>query len=383
MGPRPLALVLVTLATFTDIVAYSICVPVLPDFAHRLGASPTVIGLLFASFGVTLLAVSAPMGAVSDRVGRKGPLAVGMLILAGATVLFARADSLGWLFAARMLQGAADAVTWVVGFALIADRYRPDERGRVMGYVMSGTSLGIMLGPSIGGWLYEAGGVALPFECTAALALVCAVGFAVMPSGMRATATASPSVWTVARVPTVALCAVAVVATGATIAMLEPVLPMFFTRSLGFTPSQIGWLFGGAAVSSIVMPFVWGPLTDRWGGRRLTFLGLALTAAWLPVMATASSFKTAMFLMIVQWIAIGLIVTPSLAYMAETTSSIGGDVYGVGYGIYNTAWGVGILGGPALGGWLFERSSFGSLTIGWALTLLLVTLGLSRVQFQR
>src|SRR5262252_3656304 len=121
MGSRSVALVLVTLATFTDIVVYSICVPVLPDFAHRLGASPTVIGLLFASFGATLLAVSVPMGAMSDRIGRKGPLAAGMLVLAGATVLFARADSLGWLFAARMIQGAADGVTWVVGFALIAD----------------------------------------------------------------------------------------------------------------------------------------------------------------------------------------------------------------------------------------------------------------------
>jgi MFS family permease len=184
-------------------------------------------------------------------------------------------------------------------------------------------------------------------------------------------------------VPAVAICAAAVVATSATIAMLEPVLPMFFTRRLGFTPSQIGWLFGGAAVSSFVMPFVWGPLTDKWGGRRLTYLGLALTAAWLPVMATTASFGTAMALMIVQWIAIGLIVTPSLAYMAETTSFIDADVYGVGYGIYNTAWGVGILGGPALGGWLFERLDFGTLTLGWALALLLVTLSLSRVQSQR
>src|SRR5262245_35153871 len=176
MPSRRAAVVLVTLATFTDIVAYSICVPVLPDFAHRLGASATTIGLLFGSFGVTLLAVSVPMGAVSDRIGRKTPLVIGMIGLAGATILFARADSLTWLFVARMLQGAADGVTWVVGFALIADLYPPEERGRVMGYVMSGTSFGIMVGPSIGGWLYDAGGVALPFEVAAALALICGVG---------------------------------------------------------------------------------------------------------------------------------------------------------------------------------------------------------------
>src|SRR5436190_220852 len=175
LNSRAVAVVIVTCATFTDIVAYSIAVPVLPDLSRRLGATPTTIGLLFGSFGVTLLAVSVPMGAVSDRVGRRLPLVGGMIALAAASALFAIAQTLPWLFAARMVQGAADGVTWVVGFALIADLYGPEERGRVMGYVMSGTSLGIMVGPSIGGWLYDAGGVALPFQVAAGLALVCAL----------------------------------------------------------------------------------------------------------------------------------------------------------------------------------------------------------------
>src|SRR5437667_9977194 len=130
---RALAVALVTFATFTDIVAYSIAIPVLPALSRRLGASPTTIGLLFASFGVTLLTVSIPMGAVSDRMGRKAPLVGGMLALAAATLLFAYSEGLPWLFAARLVQGAADAVTWVVGFAMHHDRYGPDERGRMSG----------------------------------------------------------------------------------------------------------------------------------------------------------------------------------------------------------------------------------------------------------
>jgi MFS family permease len=300
--------------------------------------------------------------------------------LAGATLLFAYAQTLPALFAARLVQGAADGVTWVVGFALIADLYGPAERGRVMGYVMSGTSFGIMVGPSIGGWLYEAGGVALPFEFAAALALACALGFVVWRPGPSANQSSPVSIWSVARTPAVALCGVAVIALAGTIAMLEPVLPMFFTRRLGFSPSQIGWLFGGAAVSSIVMPFVWGPLTDRVGGRRLTYLGLGATALWLPVLASATSFDNSLLFMIVQWIAIGLAVTPSLAYMAETTAFAGGDAYGVAYGIYNTAWGIGLLGGPAAGGWLFEHLGFRPFAVAWALTLLAVTLALNRVR---
>src|SRR3954454_8473756 len=174
---RAVAVGIVTCATFTDILAYSIAVPVLPDLSRRLGASPTMIGLLFASFGVTLLTVSIPMGAVSDRTGRKLPMVGGMLALAAATLLFAYSDGLPWLFAARLVQGAADAVTWVVGFALIADRFGPEERGRVSGIVMSGTSGAVMVGPTIGGWLYELGGIRAPFLAVAALATVSAAGF--------------------------------------------------------------------------------------------------------------------------------------------------------------------------------------------------------------
>src|ERR1700674_2563074 len=102
---RAFTVALVMLATFTDIVAYSVAVPVLPDLSRRLGASPTMIGLLFASFGVTLLIVSMPMGAISDRIGRRAPMVGGLLALAVATLLFAFSASLPLLFAARLVQG--------------------------------------------------------------------------------------------------------------------------------------------------------------------------------------------------------------------------------------------------------------------------------------
>jgi multidrug resistance protein len=391
---RAVAVALVTFATFIDLIAYSVCVPVLPDFARRLGASPTMIGLLFASFGLTLVAVSVPMGAVSDRVGRRLPLVAGMLALSASTALFAVARSLPLLFVARLIQGAADGVTWVVGFALLADLYGPAERGRVMGYVMSGTSVGILIGPSIGGWLYEMGGVELPFAFVAGLALVSAVLFAFShpapahpapshaapshpaPSHLR---TPAPSIWSLLQVPVVAVCTAFVVIIGATLAMLEPVLPLFFNRRLGLSPSEIGLLFGAAAVVSIVMPMVYGPLASRWGGRPLIILGLILTAAWLPMLPTATSLTSALVLIVVQWMAIALVITPSLAYMAEVTAATGAEAYGLGYGLYNTAWAIGLLGGPALGGFLFDHAGFRLLTLLWAPTVVIVTVLLARI----
>lgn len=377
---RSTAVALVTLATFIDIVAYSVCVPVLPDLARRFGASPAVIGLLFASFGVTLLVMAVPMGAMSDRVGRKWPLVGGMVALAGATTIFAGANSLPLLFAARMVQGAADGVTWAVGFALVADLYGPEDRGRVMGYVMSGTSVAVVFGPSLGGWLYEAGGIWLPFALVSVVSILCAAGFLVIRPDVAARASSSASIWTMVRVPPVAVCCALVTLVGSTMAMLEPVLPIFFNRQLGLGPSRIGWLFGGAAVASALVPFIGGPMTDRWGGRRVTPVALLAAAAWLPMMATATSFRAALALMVVQWLLLSLVVTPSLAYMADVTAFIGGDTYGLGYGLYNAAWAVGILAGPALGGWLFDRFGLAPLVAGWSLTVIVATMLLTRVR---
>src|SRR5262245_29640058 len=223
---RGLAVALVTLATFTDIAAYSIAIPVLPDLSRRLGASPTMIGLLFASFGVTLLTLSIPMGAVSDRIGRKGPFVGGLVALAAATVLFGFATSLPWLFAARLVQGAADAITWVVGFALIADLYEPNERGRVSGIVMTGTSVAVMIGPTFGGWLYEAGGIRMPFLAVAALATLATVLVAALDFPDHQAPSEPVPLAMVVRVPAIAACALAVVGISATITMLEPILAL-------------------------------------------------------------------------------------------------------------------------------------------------------------
>ena len=368
---RAVTVALVTFATFTDIVAYSVAVPVLPALSRTLGASPTMIGLLFASFGVTLLTLSMPMGHVSDRVGRKAPLVGGMLALAASTVLFAYADSLPWLFAARLVQGGADAVTWVVGFALIADRYGPDERGRVSGIVMSGTSAAIMVGPTIGGWLYEIGGLRAPFLTVAALAAVSAVGFLWLDIPIEHTDIEAVPVRVVLRSRAVASCAAVVVAISATISMLEPVLPLHLTATLGIGPARIGLIFGsGAAASSILHP-IYGRLADRWGGRRMMLTGLPLVACVLPLLAVAGSYASTIACFVLITTTVALVITPSLTFMAEAVSASGAGSFGVGYGLYNMAWGAGLLTGPAIAGFVYERQGFTRLTLVWAFVLLL------------
>ena len=376
---RAFVLSLVTYATFTDIVAYAIAAPVLPDLSRKLGASPTTIGLLFSSFGVTLLCVSIPMGTVSDRVGRRRPLVGGLIVLSAATLLFAAADGLPWLFTSRLLQGAADAITWVVGLALLADVYEPAERGRATGIVMSGTGFGFMIGPSLGGWLYELGGMRLPFVTVAVMAGVGAMAFARLDLPSRQVRDERVTVRAIVRAPAVVACAAAVVSGAATISMLEPVVALQLA-SLGIKPGRIGIVFGVAAAASMILHPIYGRLADRWGARRLTMWGLVLTAAMLPLLGRVWSFESAIGLYVAEAAAMALMVTPSLAYMAEATSSSGIGSFGVTYGVYNVAWGVGLLGGPAAGGFLFERMGFARLALWWAPPMIVATLLLGRIK---
>ena len=377
---RRTAAVLATLAAFTDILAYSIAVPVLPDLSRRVGASPTMIGFLFAAFGVTLIATSVPMGALSDRLGRRVPLIVGAAALTGSTLLFAFATTLPWLFVARLVQGAADAVTWVVGMALIADLYEAEERGRVMGLFMAGTTIGFILGPSLGGWLYEMGGPRLPFLAVAALSALCTLGFMWMKAPKAREFGEYATLRQLLRVRAVAICAVAVTLGGSTLAMLEPTLALYLAEHVGLGPYRIGLVFGSGAVMAAVLHPIVGRIADRKGGRWMMHAGLIGMALLLPALSRIHSFRQALAIDVVFTVAVAGMITPSLTYMADATSRAGVKSFGVAYGAYNVAWAIGLLAGPSIGGAAYERFGFQALTWTWAACLLPLTIMVARAQ---
>ena len=112
----------------------------------------------------------------------------------------------------------------------------------------------------------------------------------------------------------------------------------------------------------------------------MMLLGLTLSAFALVLFGQTWSFRSTMVLQTLMAASMAMMITPSLAYMADATSQQAVGSFGVAYGLYNMAWGAGLLGGPALGGFLFERMGFGRLAFLWAPALLLITLMLARIQ---
>lgn len=146
--------------------------PVLTLYAHGFPeATPITVGLALGIYGLTQAMMQLPFGIVSDRVGRKPIIVLGMLVFAGGSLLAASAGGVNWLIAGRALQGAG-AVGAVIN-ALLADQTRESERTKAMLVLGVGIGasfiLGFILGPLIDIWI----GVPGIFVLTACMALVC------------------------------------------------------------------------------------------------------------------------------------------------------------------------------------------------------------------
>src|SRR3954466_14559836 len=145
---RPLLIIFLTI--FVNLVGFGIIIPLLPFYAETFGASPLVIGLLFAVFSICQLAAAPALGDISDRYGRRPVL---ILSLAGTVVSFvmlALAHSLAMLFAARIVDGLSGG-NITTARAYIGDIATDENRARLFGMLGAAFGLGFIIGPGLGG----------------------------------------------------------------------------------------------------------------------------------------------------------------------------------------------------------------------------------------
>jgi MFS family permease len=159
--------------------------PVFAAFArHLAGATPYKIGVALGIYGLSQGALQIPFGALSDRIGRKAMIVIGLTVFGVGSAVAARAGSIDGMIVGRLLQGGG-AIGSVV-LALIADLTAEKNRTKAMALV--GMTIGfsflvaIVTGPAIAGWI----GVAGIFWLMAALALAgIAITALVVPTAPR------------------------------------------------------------------------------------------------------------------------------------------------------------------------------------------------------
>ncbi|MFQ5871352.1 MAG: MFS transporter [Candidatus Geothermarchaeales archaeon] len=164
MRNSPLFVIILTV--FVDLIGFGIIIPLLPFYAQDLGASPTTLGLLVASFSLMQFIFAPVLGRLSDRFGRRPIILLSLLGSTTGHLIFALADSLPLLFLSRITAGIA-AANLSVAQAYIADTTPPKERARGMGFIGASFGVGFIIGPVIGGSLSVYGFSAPGFAASA------------------------------------------------------------------------------------------------------------------------------------------------------------------------------------------------------------------------
>src|SRR3954465_1815889 len=145
---RPLTIFFLTI--FVNLVGFGIIIPLLPFYALTFGASPLVIGLLFASFSLCQLIASPLLGELSDRWGRRPVLIFSLIGTVVSFVMLALAHSLAMLFAARIVDGLSGG-NITTARAYIGDIATDENRARLFGMLGAAFGLGFIIGPGLGG----------------------------------------------------------------------------------------------------------------------------------------------------------------------------------------------------------------------------------------
>lgn len=349
-------IVVVGYALFMDYLIYGAVLPLMAYTpAHVSGARE--LGLLSGAYAVGVLGATPFYGWLGDRVGCRQPLIQGVLLSAVATLLFALAPNFPMLIVARLAQGAAAAATWTAGLALVAEHYA-GRRVEFMGYALMGSTGGSVLGPLLGGWLFEAGGYVLPFIVLLVLiAIDAAMRILLLPSG-NANAAHGPGALAILRDRSVAVPALAVVLAAAGWGILEPLLPSHLSQSGSIGPAEIGLLF---TISTIVYglsaPFVsW--VATRYGVRAAATAGTCMMAVFLPTLSLSDSFIPILATLCLVSVGFALLLNPSSAELGNAVERRGLACYSAVYAVYNIAYSVGMIGTSSFAAAFAARAGF-------------------------
>ncbi len=144
------------LIVLVDVLGLTIILPLLPFYSESLGATPFVVGMIVAVYGLCQFIAGPILGQMSDKVGRKKILVFSQIGTCIGFIILAFSNSLFWIFLARIIDGLT-AGNISVAQAYISDVTTPENRTKAFGMLGSAFSLGFIIGPALSGLLAKYG----------------------------------------------------------------------------------------------------------------------------------------------------------------------------------------------------------------------------------
>ena len=335
---------------FLDAMLFGAIIPLLPHFADRYDLSKLEAGLLLGAYGGGALVGGIPGGVLVSRVGPKRGVLAGLVALSLASFAFALAGGPLALGIARFVQGLSSATTWAGALAWVAVSVERERRGQALGTVFGLAVLGFVCGPMFGG-VADLAGIRASFVGVALVAAALAAAIAAVgapprePAGRGAVGRALHDRAFLAGLWLNTLPALF-------FGTLDVLVPLLFDAA-GYGALAIAAVFVAAGAVEVVVNPVVGRISDRRGRLLPVRVALAASIGVAVAFAIATEPLVVAVLVVAASVTFGGFYTPGMALVADRAERAGLS-QGIGFGVTNTAWAVGALIGPALGGALAE-----------------------------
>ena len=306
------------LTVFLDLIGFGIVLPLLPSYGARYTSSAALIGALVATDSLLTFLLAPAWGRLSDRIGRRPVLLIGLAGSVLSYVIFGLAGSFLALVLSRVVSGATGA-TIHVAQAYLADVTPPERRSHAMGLIGAAFGLGFTIGPAIGGSA-SAYGDALPGFIAAAITgvnLVMAwLGLPETEVRRRPDYRPLPLHWARLGSPFGVMFASTLAFTAIYVSF-----PLYSQQVLGYERRSVSSFFVVIGLVTIVVQGrIVGRLAPRFGERRLVVAGAALMAAgfgaFVPLAGTTEGLLTSIALLTAGFCLVG----PSLAALVSRTT---------------------------------------------------------------
>ena len=322
---------------------------VLPTLAAEMGAPFPTVQWVVLAYLLASIALVPIIGRLGDLWGKRQLFLVGYAAFGLGSLLCALAPDVAWLIAFRVVQGAGSAALVALGLAILTDVFPAAERGRAIGLNGAVVSAGIVLGPSLGGlvadlaswrWVFVGGvavslvggslalrvlpptdrspgesfdlaGAAMLFGTLLSLSLALTLGQSRgfgdgLVAGLFAAAAVAGLAFAVIerraafpvvdprlfREPALTVGLLSGLTTFVAIGGVIFLMPFYLGGVLGYPPARIGLLMAVVPLVLVVMAPIAGQLSDRFGPRPVTVVGMLLLVVGYLAVGTLDEHTT-------------------------------------------------------------------------------------------
>ncbi|XP_066598482.1 MFS-type transporter SLC18B1-like [Prorops nasuta] len=372
-----LTLIVISIADFSNAICVSLQAPFYPQEAEKKGASPSEYGLVFGIFELVVFLISPLYGQHLHRIGPKLLFNGGILTTGTCAIMFGLLDKVDGhypfiilSFLIRIVEALGNAAFLTASFAIIAKEF-PDNVATTFASLETFFGLGLIVGPTVGGALYQIGGYTTPFAVLgSALFLAAVMTVFILPvhDDLDSDTHNSGGFAKVMKIPGVMVATASIIATSMSIGFLQATLEPHL-RQFHLSPVVLGLMFVINGGTYAITAPVWGWMCDKYVHPKV-----ATTAGCLLVMIGFSLIGPAPFIPIptIIWVTICGLVIHGLGMSAQLVASFTDalrtsisygfpnnlETYGLISGLWTSTFALGAFIGPSVAGILLDNIGF-------------------------